>query len=62
MVKFFPNSRISQDQGEPRGLPEVQGRQKLTVELTAGSGGVDLWHASMHVRSGASGSRDGSSR
>src|SRR5574341_1790136 len=30
-------------------LPEVQGRQKLTVEMTAGSGGVDAWHASMHV-------------
>ena len=30
-------------------LPEVQGRQKFTVEMTAGSGGVDAWHASMHV-------------
>ena len=30
-------------------LPEIQGRQKLTVEFTAGSGGVDAWHASMHV-------------
>jgi len=30
-------------------LPEVQGRQKFTVEMTAGTGGVDGWHASMHV-------------
>jgi len=30
-------------------LPEVQGRQKLTVEMTAGSGGVDAWHTSTHV-------------
>ena len=30
-------------------LPEVQGRQKFTVEMTAGSGGIDAWHASMHV-------------
>jgi multiple sugar transport system substrate-binding protein len=30
-------------------LPEVQGRQKFTVEMTAGTGGIDAWHASMHV-------------
>ena len=30
-------------------LPEVQGRQKLTVEMTGGWGGVDGWHASIHV-------------
>jgi multiple sugar transport system substrate-binding protein len=30
-------------------LPEVQGRQKLVVEMTGGSGGVDGFHASMHV-------------
>ncbi len=30
-------------------LPEVQGRQKFTVEMTAGAGGIDAWHASMHV-------------
>jgi multiple sugar transport system substrate-binding protein len=30
-------------------LPEVQGRQKLVVEMASGSGGVDVWHASMHV-------------
>jgi multiple sugar transport system substrate-binding protein len=26
-------------------LPEIQGRQKLTVELTAGTGGVDAFHS-----------------
>jgi multiple sugar transport system substrate-binding protein len=30
-------------------LPEIQGRQKITVEMTAGSGGVDVWHSSTHV-------------
>jgi multiple sugar transport system substrate-binding protein len=30
-------------------LPEVQGRQKLTVEMAGGSGGVDGFHSSMHV-------------
>jgi multiple sugar transport system substrate-binding protein len=30
-------------------LPEQQGRQKFAVEMTAGSGGLDGWHASMHV-------------
>lgn len=30
-------------------LPEVQGRQKLVVEMTGGAGGVDLFHTSLHV-------------
>jgi multiple sugar transport system substrate-binding protein len=30
-------------------LPELQARQKLTVEFTAGSGGIDVWTTSMHV-------------
>ena len=30
-------------------LPELQARQKLTVEFTAGSGGIDVWATSMHV-------------
>ncbi len=30
-------------------LPEIQARQKLTVEFTAGSGGIDVWYTSMHV-------------
>jgi len=30
-------------------IPEVQGREKLVIEMTAGSGGIDAWHASMHV-------------
>ncbi|MBI3455258.1 MAG: sugar ABC transporter substrate-binding protein [Candidatus Rokubacteria bacterium] len=30
-------------------LPEVQGRQKLTVEMAGGAGGVDAFHTSLHV-------------
>jgi multiple sugar transport system substrate-binding protein len=30
-------------------LPKIQARQKLTVEFTAGSGGIDVWYTSMHV-------------
>jgi multiple sugar transport system substrate-binding protein len=30
-------------------LPEIQARQKLTVEFTAGSGGIDNWYTSLHV-------------
>ena len=30
-------------------LPEIQARQKLTVEFTAGSGGIDVWYTSLHV-------------
>ena len=30
-------------------LPEIQARQKLTVEFTAGTGGIDVWYTSMHV-------------
>jgi len=30
-------------------LPEIQARQKLTVELTAGSGGLDAFLSSLHV-------------
>ncbi len=30
-------------------LPEIQGRQKLTVEMTAGTGGVDAFHTALHV-------------
>ena len=30
-------------------LPEIQARQKLTVEFTAGSGGIDAWFTSLHV-------------
>jgi len=50
MVKFFPEfTDLTGIKVSHEVLPEVQGRQKLTVELTAGSGGLDLWHASMHV-------------
>jgi multiple sugar transport system substrate-binding protein len=30
-------------------LPEIQARQKLTIEMTAGSGGVDAFFTSLHV-------------
>ena len=30
-------------------LPELQARQKLTVEFTAGTGGIDAWLTCMHV-------------
>jgi len=50
MVKYFPEfTDLTGIKVNYEVLPEVQGRQKLTVEMTAGSGGVDAWHASMHV-------------
>lgn len=50
MVKFFPEFEdLTGMKVKHEVLPEVQGRQKLTVEMTAASGGVDAWHASMHV-------------
>lgn len=30
-------------------LPEIQARQKLTVEFTAGGSGIDAWYTSLHV-------------
>jgi multiple sugar transport system substrate-binding protein len=30
-------------------LPEIQARQRLTVEFTGGSGGIDAWYTSLHV-------------
>ena len=30
-------------------LPEIQARQKLTVEFIGGSGGIDAWYTSLHV-------------
>jgi len=30
-------------------IPEVQGREKLVVQMTSGAGDIDAWHASMHV-------------
>jgi len=50
MVKYFPEfTDLTGIKVNHEVLPEVQGRQKLTVEMTAGSGGLDAWHASMHV-------------
>ena len=50
LVKYFPEfTDLTGIKVNHEVLPEVQGRQKLVVEMTAGSGGVDAWHASMHV-------------
>ena len=50
MVKYFPEfTDLTGIKVNHEVLPEVQGRQKLVIEMTAGSGGVDAWHASMHV-------------
>jgi multiple sugar transport system substrate-binding protein len=50
MVKFFPEfTDLTGIKVNHEVLPEVQGRQKLTVEMTGGGGGLDAWHASMHV-------------
>jgi multiple sugar transport system substrate-binding protein len=50
MVKYFPEFQdLTGMKVKYEVLPEVQGRQKLVIEMTAGSGGVDAWHASMHV-------------
>ncbi len=50
MVKFFPEFEdLTGMKVKYEVLPEVQGRQKLTVEMTGGGGGLDVWHASMHV-------------
>lgn len=50
MVKFFPEfTDLTGIKVNHEVLPEIQGRQKLTVEMTGGGGGLDVWHASMHV-------------
>ncbi|HSD50497.1 MAG TPA: sugar ABC transporter substrate-binding protein [Candidatus Methylomirabilis sp.] len=50
MVKHVPEfESLSGMKVKYEVLPEVQGRQKFVVEMTAGSGGIDAWHASMHV-------------
>jgi len=50
MVKHIPEfESLTGIKAKYEVLPEVQGRQKFTVEMTAGTGGVDAWHASMHV-------------
>jgi len=50
MVKYFPEfTDLTGIKVNHEVLPEVQGRQKLTVEMTGGGGGLDAWHASTHV-------------
>jgi multiple sugar transport system substrate-binding protein len=50
MVKWFPEfEQLTGMKIKHEVLPEIQGRQKLVVEMTGGGGGVDVWHASTHV-------------
>ena len=50
MIKHIPEfESLSGMKVKHEFLPEVQGRQKLVVEMTGGSGGVDGFHSSMHV-------------
>ena len=50
IVKYFPEFEARTGMKvQYETIPEVQGREKLVVEMTAGSGGIDAWHASMHV-------------
>ncbi len=50
IIKYFPEfESLTGMKLQYEVIPEVQGREKLVVEMTAGSGGIDAWHASMHV-------------
>ena len=50
IVKYFPEfEAMTGMKVQYEIIPEVQGREKLVIEMTAGSGGIDAWHASMHV-------------
>jgi multiple sugar transport system substrate-binding protein len=50
MAKHYPEfESLTGIKVQQEVLPEIQGRQKLVVEMTAGSGGVDVWHTSTHV-------------
>jgi len=50
MEKMLPDfEKQTGIKAESATLPEIQARQKLTVEFTAGSGGIDAWYTSLHV-------------
>ena len=50
IMKYFPEfESLTGMKLQFEVIPEVQGREKLVVEMTSGSGGIDAWHASMHV-------------
>jgi multiple sugar transport system substrate-binding protein len=50
MVKHIPEfESLSGMKVKHEILPEIQARQKLTVEMTAASGGVDAFFTSLHV-------------
>ena len=50
IMKYFPEfESLTGMKLQSEVIPEVQGREKLVVEMASGSGGIDAWHASMHV-------------
>jgi multiple sugar transport system substrate-binding protein len=63
IVKYFPEfEAMTGMKVQYETIPEVQGREKLVIEMTAGSGGIDAWHASMHVEKRRFWKSGGSSR
>jgi multiple sugar transport system substrate-binding protein len=50
MEKMVPDfEKLTGIQVEVSVLPEIQARQKATVEFTAGSSGIDVWYTSLPV-------------
>lgn len=50
IIKYFPEfESLTGMKLQYEVIPEVQGREKLVIQMTAGTGDIDAWHASMHV-------------
>lgn len=50
IIKYFPEfESLTGMKLQYEVIPEVQGREKLVIQITAGTGDIDAWHASMHV-------------
>ncbi len=50
IIKYFPEfESLTGMRLQYEVIPEVQGREKLVIQMTAGTGDIDAWHASMHV-------------
>ena len=50
MEKMVPDfEKLTGIQVEVSVLPEIQARQKATVEFTAGNSGIDVWYTSLPV-------------
>ncbi|MGD0263865.1 MAG: sugar ABC transporter substrate-binding protein [Candidatus Methylomirabilota bacterium] len=50
LEKMMPEfEKLTGIQAELNVLPEIQARQKVTVEFTAGTGGIDAWYTSLPV-------------